>query len=177
MENLHMSQIEAARTDDAALTMLISQKMPMINRLASAAVCPGLDFDDAVQEGLIGFFSAVATYNQDKGASFNTYANACVQNAMVSAIRAAQRRKHQPLNSFVPLMDESFAADGPEQLAIANEDYSETMQNINAKLSPLEKQVLSLHLGGNTYAQISKTLAIPQKSVDNALARIRRKLR
>ncbi|MBP8856357.1 MAG: sigma-70 family RNA polymerase sigma factor [Oscillospiraceae bacterium] len=176
MDNLQLSQIEKARTDDATLAMLISRQMPMINRLASAAICPGLDFDDAVQEGIIGFFSAIATYSPHKSASFKTYANVCVQNAIASAVRAASRKKHQPLNFSVPLEEDAFAG-GPEQLAIEQEGYKEAVRRIEAKLSDMEMRVLTLHLSGQRYAQIAQRLDIDEKAVDNALSRIRRKLR
>ena len=83
-------QIEQARNgDEQAIAGLIARQMPQIRSLAAKAVRPGLDFDDAVQEGIIGLFSALETFDVQKGAAFATYANVCVQNAIVSAVRAA----------------------------------------------------------------------------------------
>ena len=85
-------QIEQARNgDEQAIAGLIARQMPQIRSLAAKAVRPGLDFDDAVQEGIIGLFSALETFDAQKGAAFATYANVCVQNAIVSAVRAAGR--------------------------------------------------------------------------------------
>ena len=96
-------QIEQARNgDEQAIAGLIARQMPQIRSLAAKAVRPGLDFDDAVQEGIIGLFSALETFDAQKGAAFATYANVCVQNAIVSAVRAAGRSKHAPLNTSVP---------------------------------------------------------------------------
>ena len=96
-------QIEQARNgDEQAIAGLIARQMPQIRSLAAKAVRPGLDFDDAVQEGSIGLFSALETFDAQKGAAFATYANVCVQNAIVSAVRAAGRSKHAPLNTSVP---------------------------------------------------------------------------
>ena len=84
-------QIEQARNgDEQAIAGLIARQMPQIRSLAAKAVRPGLDFDDAVQEGIIGLFSALETFDAQKGAAFATYANVCVQNARRDA--ASMRR-------------------------------------------------------------------------------------
>ena len=107
-------QIEQARNgDEQAIAGLIARQMPQIRSLAAKAVRPGLDFDDAVQEGIIGLFSALETFDAQKGAAFATYANVCVQNAIVSAVRAAGRSKHAPLNTSVPYT-ETESTPGPE---------------------------------------------------------------
>ena len=109
-------QIEQARNgDEQAIAGLIARQMPQIRSLAAKAVRPGLDFDDAVQEGIIGLFSALETFDAQKGAAFATYANVCVQNAIVSAVRAAGRSKHAPLNTSVPYT-ETESTPGPEAI-------------------------------------------------------------
>ena len=149
-------QIEQARNgDEQAIAGLIARQMPQIRSLAAKAVRPGLDFDDAVQEGIIGLFSALETFDAQKGAAFATYANVCVQNAIVSAVRAA----------------------GPEELVMQSERYTQTMQSIDTRLSALEKQVLALFLDGNSYSAIAKRLNVSEKAVDNALQRVRAKLK
>lgn len=75
----------------------------MLNAAAARAACPGLEFEDAVQEGLVGLFCAVRTYESGRGASFSTYAAACVHNAVNSAARAARCRKHEVLNRAVSI--------------------------------------------------------------------------
>ena len=113
----------AQQGDENALAALIARMMPAIRKGAAECTAPGLDFDDAVQEGLIGLFHAIENYDADAKASFSTYANVCVQNAITDAQRAASRRKHAPLNEFVPLED-SQAAPGPEEQTEAQEAYS-----------------------------------------------------
>lgn len=158
------------------LAGLIEKKLPMIKRVARTIVSNGLEFDDAVQEGIIGLVSAVGTYNSSKGASFSTYANVCIQNAVLSAAKAAARKKHSPLNGFVQLSDDVFSQ-GPEDIAIEKELFNETVSAITLRLSPYEKRVLALHLKQKSYSQIAKALQTNEKSVENALVRIRRKLR
>ena len=90
-----MAQLAQARQgDEAALAGIIARMMPVVNAAAARAVCPGLEFEDAVQEGLVGLFCAVRTYKGGAGTAFSTYAAACVRNAVNSAARAASRRKH-----------------------------------------------------------------------------------
>lgn len=109
--------------------------MPAIRKGAAAAAAPGLDFDDAVQEGLIGLFHAVRSYRADKKVPFTAYAAACIANAQQDARRSATRKKHAPLNNSVPLPENS-AAPGPEELAIANERCAAVLERINTRFRP-----------------------------------------
>lgn len=166
----------AREGDESALAAVIAREMPVIRAAAARAACPGLEFDDAVQEGLIALFHAVKTFDPAREASFSTYAGACIRNAASDAARAAKRRKHAPLNTSVPLSDEQ-PAPGPEETILAGERYATTMHTIETRLSPLEKQVLMLFLEGEAYGAIARRLAVTEKAVDNALQRVRAKLR
>ncbi len=170
-------QLEQARSgSENALAVIIAKQMPSIRVQAARVRCPGLDFDDAVQEGLIALFHAVQTFDGAKGAGFDTYARVCVQNALVSAAKAAARLKHSPLNNFVPL-DEVQSEDCPEDIVVQSESYSKAIEGIETLLSPLEKQVLLMFIDGLSYAEIAKKLAVSEKAVDNALQRVRTKLK
>ncbi|NCC08207.1 MAG: sigma-70 family RNA polymerase sigma factor [Clostridia bacterium] len=170
-------QLAKARAgSENALAVIIAKQMPSIRAQAARMVRPGLDFDDAVQEGLIALFHAVQTFDEAKGAGFDTYANVCVQNALVSAAKSAARLKHSPLNNFVPL-DEVQSDECPEDIVLQSESYSKAMEGIETLLSPFEKQVLLLFIDGLSYADIAKKLASTEKSVDNALQRVRAKLK
>ncbi len=161
---------------EAAVAGVLAQMMPAIRSRAADHVCPGMEFDDAVQEGIIGLFGAIKTYDPGRAASFETYAAACIQNAILSARRAAGRKKHGPLNQSVPLED-VHPTPGPEELAIQNERLQDTLDAIQSQLSDLERSVLELFLEGLSYEQIAKTLGRTPKTVENALTRLRRKLK
>lgn len=167
---------QAKSGQEAALAAVLAHMMPVIRSHAAAAVCPGLDLDDAVQEGIIGLFAAIRSYRSNEGTSFGTYAGRCVQNAIRTARRAAGRKKHGPLNQSVPLNEED-AAPGPEEIAIQNEQLQDTLQNIQTRLSAFEQAVLELFLNGYSYEQIGQALGRNPKSVENALSRLRRKLK
>ena len=107
--------VRAQQGDETALAALIARMMPAIRKGAAAFHAPGLDFEDAVQEGLIGLFQAVRGYQPASGTPFAAYAAACIRHAQQDAQRAALRKKHAPLNFSVPLPDaESIAQPGPE---------------------------------------------------------------
>ncbi len=170
--------VRAQQGDETALAALIARMMPAIRKGAAAFHAPGLDFEDAVQEGLIGLFQAVRGYQPASGTPFAAYAAACIRHAQQDAQRAALRKKHAPLNFSVPLPDaESIAQPGPEELAIAGERYADTLQRMRTELSPLERRALVASLHGQPAAQTAQELGTTQKAVANALARARRKLR
>ena len=161
---------QAQAGEESAIAALITAMMPAIRKGAAAAAAPGLDFDDAVQEGLIGLFHAVRSYRADKKVPFTAYAAACMANAQQDARRSATRKKHAPLNNSVPLP-------GPEELAIANERCAAVLERINTQLSPLERGSLLASLEGHTAAQTAQLLHCTPKAVENALMRARKKLR
>ena len=167
---------QAQAGEESAIAALITAMMPAIRKGAAAVAAPGLDFDDAVQEGLIGLFHAVRSYRVDKKVPFTAYAAACIANAQQDARRSATRKKHAPLNNSVPLPENS-AAPGPEELAIANERCAAVLERINTQLSPLERGSLLASLEGHTAAQTAQLLHCTPKAVENALMRARKKLR
>ena len=162
----------AQQGDENALAALIARMMPAIRKGAADCTAPGLDFDDAVQEGLIGLFRAVR--------ESDPFAAASIRHAQQDARRAALRKKHAPLNFSVPLPDAQQSTDtrpGPEEIAISGEQYADTMRRMQTELSELERRVLMAGLEGRTPAQTAQELGLPAKNVANALARARRKLR
>ncbi len=181
LENTEQKLCAARDGDEEALAQVISSFMPAIRANVVGKVCPGLEYDDAVQECMIALFHAVIAYDENRGASFNTFANACIENAAVSAVRSAMRKKHTPLNTAVPLEHEidsvSKDTQDPQEIFVLNESYSNALQNIENRLSVLERKVLAAFLDGKTYADIACEFNISQKAVDNALQRVRAKLR
>lgn len=162
----------AQQGEEAALAALIARMMPAIRKGAAAYRAPGLDFEDAVQEGLIGLFQAVRGYRPNAGAAFSTYAAACIHHAQQDAQRAALRKKHAPLPDA-----ENLPQPGPEELAIAGERYAATLQRMQTDLSALERRALVASLHGQSVAHTAQELGVTPKAVANALARARRKLR
>ena len=150
------------RGDEAAMAAAIARMMPAIRRGAAFCAGPGMEFEDAVQEGIIGLFRAIQTYDPGRGASFETYAGVCALNAQIAAARSARSKKHGPLNDSVPL-EESGTAQSPEELAIAAERYQQIVREMEVRLSELERQVLALYLAGCSARQIGQRLGRDEK--------------
>ena len=177
MQQIDPAMVALAKSgDETALAALITRMMPAIRRGAARFAAPGLDRDDAVQEGLIGLFEAVRGYDAAKGAPFAPFAAACIANAQADAARAAGRKKHAPLNDSVPLPEDS-ATPGPEELAIAGEAVDEVIRRMETQLSAFERGALLCAIDGCTAAESARILGRDAKAVEHALARARRKLR
>ena len=132
----------------------------------------------------MGLLSAALTFKEDGSASFKTYAGVCIANRIITAYRSAASQKNLPLNNFVSLNDDvsglRFTSDqviNPETLLIDRENLQIVKSRIEQTLSKMEQQVLSLYLGGCSYQEISARLNISVKAADNAIQRIRRKLK
>ena len=167
----------ARRGDETAQAAIITRLLPGIRRVAADSTVPGLEREDAEQEGLIALFRAIESYRPQKEVSFETYAMCCVRNGIADARLRAGRKKHQPLNHSVPLEDTSPAVPGPEEQAVDREQYHATVRILRSGLTPTERRVLLLRLDGCDYRTIARKLDISPKAVDNALTRVRAKLK
>nr|WP_294468540.1 sigma-70 family RNA polymerase sigma factor [uncultured Sellimonas sp.] len=184
--------IQSLRKGDAAIMdFLLEKYKPMVKKKARAMFLLGGDSDDLIQEGMIGLFKAVQDYDPAQEASFGTFAQVCVTRQLYSAIRASQRKKHLPLNSYVSLYDNQEISEekeselisrqnmqgnnNPEDLVICKESEDSIMKELEGRLSELEKRVLYLHLMGTDYKTIAGLLGKKPKTIDNALQRIKSK--
>lgn len=165
-----------------AFDVLAGRYLPVIR--AKAAVYGGAktEFDDFIQEGFLAFLHAVKSFDENAGASFSTYAGICIERRFFSVYKSEKRQKNIPADRIVPLHDGSLTETpengaSPEQELIDKEAYHQMMAHIKKRLTPFEQKVLSFYLSGLTYAQTADALKTTAKSVDNALQRIRKKLR
>ncbi|MCQ4021424.1 MULTISPECIES: sigma-70 family RNA polymerase sigma factor [unclassified Ruminococcus] len=139
------------------------------------------DKDDLVQESYIVFLHAVNSYRTDKNVSFKTYVNRCIFNKLSSVYANEKRKKKIPYNCIVPIDSGELSDIGgganPEQQYIDNEGFADLQKKIKKSLSSFEQKVLSHYLSGSSYVQTARSLNTTVKAVDNALSRIRKKLR
>ena len=171
----------SARAGEApAVSELMARYLPMIRRRAARYFLPGMDAEDVVQEGLIGLLKAIRLYD-GKQSAFSTFASVCVASNMATAAKAALSQKSRPLSDYSPLeeLDEARGARpvSPEEEIIIAEQVGELRERMGTLLSGFERRVLTLYLSGHSYAEISQLLRTASKAVDNALQRVRRKLR
>ena len=177
--------IARLRAGESAISDYLMEKYKgLVRKKARAMFLIGGDTDDLIQEGMIGLFKAIQDYQPDKDTSFQTFARLCIDRQVYSAIQSSRRQKHQPLNSYVSLSqneEESelmvVQAENPESIIIDRENTQHLQEKIRENLSAMENIVLDFYLAGNDYNSIAQTLGKSPKSIDNALRRIRTKIR
>ena len=144
----------------------------------------GGEQDDLIQEGMIGLFKAVRDYRPEKETSFQTFARLCIDRQLYTAIKTQNRQKHLPLNSYISLSTEGeeirlwdARSEDPEKILLEQESAGLLRNKIWASLSRMETQVLESYLKGAGYSAIAEKIGKTPKSVDNALRRIRAKIK
>jgi RNA polymerase sporulation-specific sigma factor len=188
--------IDRLRDGETGVTDYIMEKYKnLVRKKAKSMYILGADNDDLIQEGMIGLFKAIRDYDSGRDASFYTFADLCISRQIYKAVQASNREKHTPLNTYISLYSnmidngnddnpielvnvlESGVENNPEQIVIDRENVAHIESIIEKELSGFEKQVLDLYLTGMSYSQIAKVLSRDEKSTDNALQRLKAKLR
>ena len=176
--------------DRSAAEELVLRYNRVVRVCARPYFLAGGDSEDLIQEGMLGLWNAIREYDPRREVSFRTYAETCIRNRLRSAIKAAARDKHSPLNNSVsfetPLFDgfavhdicgrEYRCLENPEDTLIGQEEVRERMNVLKGQLSGFEAKILGLYLEGLSYSEIAAEVKRSPKSVDNAVQRIRRKV-
>lgn len=182
--------MQAQQGNRNAAEVLVGGYFGFVCNRVKAYYFAGADHDDVVQEGLIGLYNAIKSYNPDKHASFRTFASLCISRRIISAVRYYSRLKHEPLNSYISLNMETDdtakmslfqtypdeLCSDPEAIVINRENLVGMECTINDTLSRFEYKVFLCYRDGMSYRQISRVVDRDEKSVDNAVQRIRKKL-
>lgn len=158
---------------------LLEKYKPFVRKKSRVLFLVGGDREDLIQEGMIGLFKAIRDYKEDSGAPFASFAVLCVERQMYTAIEAAGRQKNAPLNGYISLSEESelLLEYGIEEAVIEKASYQQLYEKVRTVLSAMENEVLELYLEGKDYTEIAKILGKTDKSVDNALQRIKAKIK
>ena len=180
--------------EQEVMDYLMDKYKNLVRDKAKSMYILGGDTEDLIQEGMIGLFKAVRDYDFGRDAGFSTFATLCISRQMYTAVQASGR-KHMPLNTYISLSGETTHTDeqkenvplenvlqsgqlsDPEKMLIDRENVEYIEQMIQSRLSSFEKQVLDLYLTGMGYVEIAKVLGRDEKSTDNALSRLKSKLR
>lgn len=167
--------------DKEALRVLAARYMDFAKQKAKRFTSSPLEYDDIVQEAMLGFISALNAYDINGGASFKTFVSRCMDHRIISVINKLKSKKRIPGEAIIGIEDipnESSGSEGdPQELLIQREKADVIYAFINSELTESEKKVLSLFLGGLKYSEIATKLNVTAKSVDGTMQRIRRKLR
>lgn len=178
--------------DDLALASLLTRYRAFARVTARSFFLVGAERDDVVQEGMIGLYKAIRDFDPAMETSFRGFAELCISRQMISAIKAATRHKHGPLNSYVSFSRPVASDEGddrvlgdvlpaptgadPAEMLISAERIRALQAHVNEVLSDLEVEVLRLYVEGKSYVEIAEIVQRHTKAVDNALQRVKRKL-
>ena len=183
----------AQGSDSRALEFLLNKYKNFVRSKARSYFLIGADHEDIVQEGMIGLFKAIRDYKEDELCSFRSFAILCITRQIITAVKTHARKKHNPLSSYQSLdtqipdenLLDSLASQGrnadksddPLDLFIFEEELDSIISILRDKLSDLEWRVFVEYLDGKSYQEISVALACETKVVDNALCRIKQKIK
>lgn len=182
----------AQNGNELAIRCLFERYRGFIYIRARSYFIIGADKEDLIQEGMIGFYKAIRDFSEGKEASFRTFAELCITRQIITAIKTATRQKHMPLNSYVSLdkpvetlkgntnaklMDIISGIDDPIDSFVNGEEIRSVKSDCYLILSDLETKVLKLYLESKSYQEIARDLNKRVKSVDNALQRVKCKLK
>ncbi len=168
------------KQEQAAWDALVRRYFADATFLASQFTKTPMEGEDLVSEGLIGFYSAVFTFVPSGSITFRTYANTCMKNRMINAVRSTGSQKQIPFFQCVPLEDQTQTADSrmtPEERMIAKTEAAKLEHLIDVSLTENERTVFLLFALGGSYGEISRKTGLSVKAVDGTLQRARKKLR
>lgn len=177
------------KQDHDAMDYLLDKYRNMVKRETREIYIIGADSEDLMQEGMIGLFKAIRDYDENRKCSFHTFATLCVKRQLLTAVTSSNRKKHYPLNHYISfysqdeetnnsVMDMLAAEEksNPEANLLMQEQMGGLVNKMDTLLSKFERKVLELYLDGLSYGRIAEELNKTEKSVDNAIQRIRKKL-
>lgn len=180
--------------DTLAQDFIINKYKNLVKMKSRAYFIVGADKEDIIQEGMIGLYKAIREFKISKDISFYYFAEICITRQILTAIKSATRQKHIPLNSYLSLNKLNYTNETydsqttllddilekriltPEEQLIDKESREYIEDNMLQSLSAFECRVLSLYLDGNSYIEMARVLDKDEKSIDNALQRIRKKV-
>jgi len=181
----HIMSEKMAKSNQKSEEILVREFAWLVKMCARPYFLAGGDSEDLFQEGMLGLLSAIRTFDSEKGVKFSTYAELCIRRRIYSAIKSASGSKHTPLNNYISLeslQNDEKSAQGvsflrtPEEILVAREQVGEIEKLLYGALSRFESGVLVLYLEGMSYKDMAVELDKSEKSIDNAVQRIRRKL-
>ena len=169
--------------DEQALAYMLDKYKDLVHMKVGKYFMIGAEKDDIIQEGMIGLYKAIKTYDESKNNTFKTFANMCIERQLITAIKTSNRQKHMPLNSYLSLNISAYdnnndddstelidtfnsqTIEDPLETIMKKEQYTEIEKAIDKNLSDFEKKVLAKFIDGQSYIQIAESLNSPVKSI------------
>ncbi|HJD05996.1 MAG TPA: sigma-70 family RNA polymerase sigma factor [Candidatus Onthoplasma faecipullorum] len=193
MENLDELILKAKNHDQNAMDQLLQRFKSKVIAISREYFLIGADFDDLIQEGMIGLYRAINVYDPNKNHNFSAFASLCIHRQLQNAVKNANRKKNSPLNSYLPIeyyggvkteTDDKFSkliivddnSDFEKQF-IDNEMNAIMISKVKGILTDVQFNLLKMFLNGESYINMAKSLNVSTKQVDNMLQSIKKKLR
>lgn len=193
MESIDELIIKAKNNDENAMEQLLQRFKSKVTAISREYFLVGADFDDLIQEGMIGLYKAINVYDPNKNHNFSAFASLCIHRQLQNAVKNANRKKNSPLNSYLPIeyyggvktdADDNFSkliivddnSDFEKQF-IDNEMNAIMISKVKNILTVVQFKLLKMFLNGESYINMAKSLNISTKQVDNMLQSIKKKLR
>lgn len=167
-----------ARDSVEAEGALLSRYLRLIRFYAGRYAVNG-DVDDLVQEGLIALLGAIPQFDPEMQKRFSSFAQVCIVNRMRSFVRRELKAAEpaQELLQQLEAQGEFVDPDTPESIFLEKESFRSARMQVMAILSDREWEVLQWTMSGATYAETAQRLGTSVKAIDNAMQRIRKKMR
>lgn len=181
--------INAAKNGDSeAFNKIFKKLKPLILFQNKKIFFIGGDKADVIQEILIGIFYAIKDFDENKKSSFTTFALLCIKRRLISSLKKYNSYKNRILNNTILLSDEevknnfksfnkSYIYDSPEELYLCKEKIKELKKYLEDNLTPMEYEIYQYLLLDINYINIATQTGRKIKSVDNAIQRIRQKIK
>ena len=188
LDNNYILEIKNGNVD--ALNKIMEKYKSYVYLKAKPFFIVGAEREDIIQEGMIGLFKAIKGYDSAKDVSFKVFADLCIRRQIITAIKASNRQKHIPLNSYISLSKTSSNEDDdreiiemldtdsvpdPLETITTKETYRKIETKITEVLSDFEQKVFTEYISGESYANIAKKIDSHPKAIDNAIQRIKKK--
>lgn len=191
MQELNKYLYQAKNGDIESMDYILQYFKPKVIAICREYFLIGADFDDILQEGMIGLYKAIMGYNQDKNDNFSSFASMCIHHQIQNAVKVANSKKNLPLNDYISISIDGKVNQGEdspkimlqandkgvEQISLDKENINIFYKNLQKQLSTLQYKILVMYLNGYSYSEIAKANNISNKNVDNQIQAIKRKLK
>lgn len=195
MKDLELTNLiaEAKNHNEDAMEQLMREFKPKVIAISREYFLIGADFDDLIQEGMIGLYKAIRVYDETKNHNFSAFASLCIHRQIQNAVKNANRKKNSPLNSYIPIKyyDGSNQSDEDNilKLVIADENSDIEQNYIDKEINTIllskvkniltdeQFNILKMFINGATYSEIAINTNLTTKKVDNTLQAIKKKLK
>lgn len=181
--------------DDYAFELLLSNYRNLLTSISRGYFLQNAEIEDLLQVATLGFYLAVKSFDESKGVPFAGYAKTVIERKVINEIKRNNRKKDLPMDAYVSVSEQTAFSDDddefedrgntvvkvdyitPEEVVLENDNLKQILKQIKNVLSQFELDVLEYYLQGLSYNEIAAAIKKPVKSVDNALARIKEKLK